>query len=316
MKLIPAVAGVALRAVALQNFRDTMAESMNISILFNVGFAAIIAFGVVYNAARVSLSERSRELASLRVLGFTRAEISLILLGELAILTICALPVGAAIGYGLGELIISGFNNEVYRLSFVVSAVHGRVVVSHRHRRCVRVRPGRPTAARSSGSRRRAQDPRVTMRRPAEPSRCDRRPRRRRRCWRWRSGRPPCRWMSATVRRGPLVVPIEEEGQTRVRDRYVVSAPVAGRVLRIDLEPGDESSAARWSRGCGRRRRRCSTPGPAPKRRRRSTRHARRSDAHRPKSSARGRPSHSCSARSRACASWRRVACVSRRNSR
>jgi putative ABC transport system permease protein len=121
VKQIPAVAGVALRAVALQDFRDTMAESMNISIMFNVGFAVIIAFGVVYNAARVSLSERSRELASLRVLGFTRAEISLILLGELAILTICALPAGAAIGYGLGELIISGFNNEVYRLSFVVS---------------------------------------------------------------------------------------------------------------------------------------------------------------------------------------------------
>ena len=122
VKMIPAVAGVALREVALQNFRDTMAENMYISILFNVGFAAIIAFGVVYNAARVSLSERSRELASLRVLGFTRAEISLILLGELAILTICALPVGAAIGYTLGELIMSVFNNEVYRLSFVVSA--------------------------------------------------------------------------------------------------------------------------------------------------------------------------------------------------
>lgn len=121
VKLIPAVAGVALRAVALQNFRETMAESMNISILFNVGFAAIIAFGVVYNAARVSLSERSRELASLRVLGFTRAEISLILLGELALLTLFALPLGAAIGYGLGALIITGFSNEVYRLSFVVS---------------------------------------------------------------------------------------------------------------------------------------------------------------------------------------------------
>jgi putative ABC transport system permease protein len=120
VKLTPAVAGVALREAALQNFRDTMAQSMNISIFFNVAFAAIIAFGVVYNAARVSLSERSRELASLRVLGFTRAEISLILLGELSILTCCALPVGAVIGYGLGELIMSGFNNEVYRLSFVV----------------------------------------------------------------------------------------------------------------------------------------------------------------------------------------------------
>jgi putative ABC transport system permease protein len=120
VKLTPAVAGVALREVALQNFRDTMAESMNISIVFNVMFAAIIAFGVVYNAARVSLSERARELASLRVLGFTRAEISLILLGELALLTCCALPLGAVIGYGLGVLIMSAFNNEVYRLSFVV----------------------------------------------------------------------------------------------------------------------------------------------------------------------------------------------------
>jgi putative ABC transport system permease protein len=121
VKRLPAVAGVSLRAVALQNFKETMAESMNLSILFNIGFAAIIAFGVVYNAARVSLSERTRELASLRVLGFTRGEISLILLGELAILTLAALPIGAVIGYLLGELIMSAFNNEVYRLSFVLS---------------------------------------------------------------------------------------------------------------------------------------------------------------------------------------------------
>ena len=69
----------------------------------------------------MSLSERSHELASLRVLGFTRAEISLILLGELAMLTLVALPVGALIGYALGRLIMQGFNNEMYRLSFVVS---------------------------------------------------------------------------------------------------------------------------------------------------------------------------------------------------
>jgi putative ABC transport system permease protein len=98
-----------------------MAETMNLSIFINVMFAAIIAFGVVYNSARVSLSERSRELASLRVLGFTRAEISLILLGELAVLTALALPVGASIGYLLGELIVAGFSNEIYRMSFVVS---------------------------------------------------------------------------------------------------------------------------------------------------------------------------------------------------
>jgi putative ABC transport system permease protein len=122
VKVVPAVAGVALREVALQNFRETMAENMNLQIIFNVGFAGIIAFGVVYNSARVSLSERERELASLRVLGFTLQEISLILLGELAILTVTALPVGAVIGYLLGALIFLGFNNEVYRLSFVVSA--------------------------------------------------------------------------------------------------------------------------------------------------------------------------------------------------
>jgi putative ABC transport system permease protein len=122
VKTIPAVAGVALRDAALQNFRETMAASMNMQIFFNVMFAAIIAFGVVYNSARVSLSERARELASLRVLGFTRAEISLILLGELAILTLTALPIGAVIGYLLGELIMTAFKNEVYRLSFTITS--------------------------------------------------------------------------------------------------------------------------------------------------------------------------------------------------
>jgi putative ABC transport system permease protein len=121
VKIMPAVAGVALRETQLQNFRETMAENMNLTIFINVIFAGIIAFGVVYNSARVSLSERSRELASLRVLGFTRGEISLILLGELALLTILALPVGGVIGYLFGKLIMSGFNNEVYRLTFHVA---------------------------------------------------------------------------------------------------------------------------------------------------------------------------------------------------
>ena len=75
-----------------------MAENMGIMTTINVAFAGIIAFGVVYNAARISLSERSHDLASLRVLGFTRAEISLILLGELAVLTAVALPFGAVLG--------------------------------------------------------------------------------------------------------------------------------------------------------------------------------------------------------------------------
>ena len=121
LKLTPAVAGVAIREAALTNFRDVMAQNMNLTIGINVVFAAIIAMGVVYNAARISLSERERELASLRVLGFTRGEISSILLGELAILTLLSLPCGTLIGYGLGLFIMTMFQNEVYRIPFIVT---------------------------------------------------------------------------------------------------------------------------------------------------------------------------------------------------
>jgi putative ABC transport system permease protein len=122
LKALPRVAGVGLTAAALQSFRKIMAQNFEIITTFNVAFAAIIAFGVVYNAARISLSERSRELASLRVLGFTIAEISLILLGELALLTFLALPLGMLIGWGLSELMLLLFHNEVYRFPLVVTS--------------------------------------------------------------------------------------------------------------------------------------------------------------------------------------------------
>jgi putative ABC transport system permease protein len=121
LKLTPAVAGAAFRRAVLQSFRDTMTQNMNFMIFMNILFAGIISFGVVYNAARVSLSERSRELASLRVLGFTRAEISLILLGELALLTLAALPIGAVLGYGLSRVIAGTVDSEVYRFPLVVT---------------------------------------------------------------------------------------------------------------------------------------------------------------------------------------------------
>jgi putative ABC transport system permease protein len=121
LKRVPAVGAVASKRIVLENFKQTMAENMGVMLTFNVLFAGVIAFGVVYNAARVSLSERSRELASLRVLGFTRAEISLVLLGELAILTVAALPVGAAIGHGLTVLLVQSFESEIYRFPLVGS---------------------------------------------------------------------------------------------------------------------------------------------------------------------------------------------------
>ena len=121
LKETPAVAGVGFKSIVLRSFRETMAANMNLTVFINLLFAGVIAFGVVYNAARVSLSERSHELASLRVLGFTRAEISLILMGELAILTLAALPAGAAIGYLLSAAIATTVQSEVYRFPLYVS---------------------------------------------------------------------------------------------------------------------------------------------------------------------------------------------------
>jgi putative ABC transport system permease protein len=121
LKRLPAVAGAGFKRAVLQSFRETMAANMSLSIAINLIFAAVIAFGVVYNAARVSLSERSHELASLRVLGFTRAEISMILLGELAVLTLVALPVGSVLGYALAAAIVQTVQSEVYRFPLFVS---------------------------------------------------------------------------------------------------------------------------------------------------------------------------------------------------
>jgi putative ABC transport system permease protein len=121
LKRLPAVAGAGFKRAVLKSFRETMAANMNLSILINLLFAGVIAFGVVYNAARVSLSERSRELASLRVLGFTRGEISLILIGELALLTLAALPVGALLGYALASALVQSVQSEVYRIPLYVS---------------------------------------------------------------------------------------------------------------------------------------------------------------------------------------------------
>ena len=83
--------------------------------------AASIGFGVVYNSARIALSERGRELASLRVLGFTRGEIAYILLGELALLTLAAIPVGILVGIGLIGVLVLAFSSDLYRLPVVLA---------------------------------------------------------------------------------------------------------------------------------------------------------------------------------------------------
>lgn len=118
---LPQVASVSFKRDVLRTFRDAMSANLNLTLSINVLFAAIIAFGVVYNAARVALSEQSYDLASLRVLGFTREEISLLLLGELAVLTVLALPLGALLGYGLALGIVQTLQSEVYRFPLYVT---------------------------------------------------------------------------------------------------------------------------------------------------------------------------------------------------
>jgi putative ABC transport system permease protein len=86
----------------------------------NTILAATVAVGVIYNSARIALSERSRELASLRVLGYTRGEISYILLGELGVLALAAVPLGFLIGRGLCAFIAARFETDLYRIPLVV----------------------------------------------------------------------------------------------------------------------------------------------------------------------------------------------------
>lgn len=121
LKATPRVASVNIKRATIRSFRETVAENINTMRTFNVMFAMVIAFGVVYNTARIALSERGRDLASLRVLGFTRGEISLILLGELALLTLVALPVGLAIGHFLGWVVVQSLDTELYRIPFIVN---------------------------------------------------------------------------------------------------------------------------------------------------------------------------------------------------
>ena len=89
---------------------------------FNVIFAMIIAAGVVYNTARISLAERSRELATLRVLGVTRQEVSGILLGELAVVTLAALPLGMFMGFCFVALTVYLVETDMFRIPLVVNA--------------------------------------------------------------------------------------------------------------------------------------------------------------------------------------------------
>jgi len=120
IKDVPALSGITLNRRALQTFRDTIAENINIAMTMYLSLGGLIAFGVVYNTARIRLSERGRELASLRVLGFTRSEIYWVLFGEFLILVLLALPLGWVLGYGIAAATVAGLANELYQMPLII----------------------------------------------------------------------------------------------------------------------------------------------------------------------------------------------------
>jgi putative ABC transport system permease protein len=121
LKEIPAIANVTTRAAALQSFEEISGTNVRVFTSVLVVFACVISVSVIYNAARIALSERERELASLRIMGFTRGEIAYILLGEQAVLTVVAIPVGFLLGLGLAHLMVAAIDTELMRLPAIVT---------------------------------------------------------------------------------------------------------------------------------------------------------------------------------------------------
>jgi putative ABC transport system permease protein len=128
LRNMPAVSGVASRLDLLEYFERSVAESILISAGIVVFAAVVIAAGVVYNGARIALSERGRELATLRVLGFTRRECSTFFLAEQGVIIALGLPVGAVAGFGLASVLSTAFRTERY--SFPVTIYPGTYVFS------------------------------------------------------------------------------------------------------------------------------------------------------------------------------------------
>ena len=118
----PRVLGMVANASAIRSFYATIGEFVLFYNLVATLLAASIGLGVVYNSARIALSERGRELASLRVLGFTLPEIAYILLGELALLALAAIPVGFVVGTGLVGLLVLAYESDLYRLPLLLTA--------------------------------------------------------------------------------------------------------------------------------------------------------------------------------------------------
>jgi len=121
VKEAPRIASLGIKEAVRGSFRKSTGEMIGMITTIYFTFAIIVSFGVVYNSARIALSERSRDLATLRVIGFTHREVAAVLIGELALLTLAALPLGLLIGSGLASGIVHTASTESVRLPLVLS---------------------------------------------------------------------------------------------------------------------------------------------------------------------------------------------------
>jgi len=121
LKEMPLVLGVTERDASMERFEELIDENIYTILFFYIAFASAIAVGVVYNSARILFSERAHELATLRVLGYFRSEVGVVLLGELALLVVAAVPVGCILGYWLAQFMTAMFSSDLFRLPFAPS---------------------------------------------------------------------------------------------------------------------------------------------------------------------------------------------------
>ena len=124
IKALPEIASAVLLTEIRDSFRDTISENIRRNTILFLTISILITSGVAYNGARIQLSERARELASLRILGFTRREASSILLGETAVLAVLAQPLGWGIGALISWAMVAGFDSDLYRIPLVLTAAN------------------------------------------------------------------------------------------------------------------------------------------------------------------------------------------------
>ena len=120
VKSAPVINSVFDKASSLESFQRTTSRNMGVFSGILTLFAAAMAVGIVYNSARISLSERAWELASLRVLGMTRAEVSVLLLAELGAELLVALPLGAFAGWALATLMMALMSSDAIDFPVVI----------------------------------------------------------------------------------------------------------------------------------------------------------------------------------------------------